>query len=49
VLAWRQGEGQWVSTIAFVPLLFELGEAYQFDWSEEGVPGWLVSTFPSFI
>ena len=34
VRAWRQGEGQLVSTNAFVPLLFELGEAYQFDWSE---------------
>ena len=37
VRAWRQGEGQSVSTNAFVPLLFELGEAYQFDWSEEGL------------
>ncbi|MBC5767494.1 IS21 family transposase [Ramlibacter albus] len=36
VRAWRQGEGQSVSANAFVPLLFELGEAYQFDWSEEG-------------
>jgi len=34
--AWRQGEGQSVSTKAFVPLVFELGEAFQFDWSEEG-------------
>jgi len=33
--AWRQGEGQSVSTNAFVPLSFEQGEAYQFDWSEE--------------
>ncbi len=22
---------------AFVPLTFELGEAFQFDWSEEGL------------
>jgi hypothetical protein len=22
---------------AFVPLSFELGEAFQFDWSEEGL------------
>ena len=33
----RQGEGQSVSTNAFVPLLFELREAYQFDSSEEGL------------
>jgi transposase len=37
VRAWRQGEGQCVSTNAFVPLHFELGEAFQFDWSEEGL------------
>ena len=37
VRAWRQGEGQSVSTKAFVPLAFELGEAFQFDWSEEGL------------
>jgi transposase len=37
VRAWRQGEGQSVSTTAFVPLAFELGEAFQFDWSEEGL------------
>ena len=37
VRAWRQGEGQSVSTNAFVPLTFELGEAFQFDWSEEGL------------
>ena len=24
-------------TNAFVPLVFELGEAFQFDWSEEGM------------
>ena len=34
--AWRQGEGQGAAK-AFVPLSFELGEAYQFDWSEEGL------------
>ena len=37
VRAWRQGEGQSVSTKAFVPLAFELGVAFQFDWSEEGL------------
>ena len=34
---WRLGEGQAVGTGAFVPLAFELGEAFQFDWSEEGL------------
>ncbi len=29
VRAWRQGEGQSISTTAFVPLAFELGEAFQ--------------------
>ena len=37
VRAWRRGEGQSGSTNAFVPLVFELGEAFQFDWSEEGL------------
>jgi transposase len=37
IRAWRQGEGQGVLTRAFVPLAFELGEAFQFDWSEEGL------------
>jgi transposase len=37
IRAWRQGEGQAVKTAAFVPLAFELGEAFQFDWSEEGL------------
>ncbi|MGQ3050268.1 MAG: IS21 family transposase, partial [Roseateles sp.] len=37
IRAWRQGEGQSISTKAFVPLVFELGEAFQFDWSEEGL------------
>ena len=38
IRSWRQGEGQAVTVNAFVPLAFELGEAYQFDWSEEGRP-----------
>lgn len=37
IRAWRQGEGQVLHTMAFVPLAFELGEAFQFDWSEEGL------------
>jgi len=37
VRAWRAREGLAVGTHAFVPLAFELGEAFQFDWSEEGV------------
>jgi transposase len=37
IRAWRQGEGKAVSKSAFVPLQFELGEAFQFDWSEEGL------------
>ena len=37
VRAWRQGEGQGAAMNAFVPLAFELGEAFQFDWSEEGL------------
>ena len=32
---WRGREGKAVH--AFVPLTFELGEAFQFDWSEEGL------------
>ncbi|MEO6320525.1 MAG: IS21 family transposase, partial [Polaromonas sp.] len=32
---WRGREGKTVH--AFVPLKFELGEAFQFDWSEEGM------------
>jgi transposase len=35
VREWRGREGQ--SLKAFVPLLFELGEAFQFDWSDEGM------------
>ena len=34
IRAWRGREGP---TKAFVPLTFELGEAFQFDWSEEGL------------
>jgi len=37
IRAWRQGAGQSVAAKAFVPLNFELGEAFQFDWSEEGL------------
>jgi transposase len=33
---WRASAGA-SATTAFVPLAFELGEAYQFDWSEEGL------------
>lgn len=32
---WRHAEGKTFSTNAFVPLTFGLGEAFQFDWSEE--------------
>ena len=34
---WRAGEGLSVAARAFVPLTFALGEAFQFDWSEEGL------------
>ena len=37
VREWRAGEGLGAATSAFVPLTFELGEAFQFDWSEEGL------------
>ena len=37
VHAWRQGEGQSIFTTAFIPLYFKLGEAFQFDWGEEGL------------
>jgi transposase len=37
IRAWRAGEGLAHTARAFVPLSFELGEAYQFDWSEEGL------------
>ena len=35
IRAWRGREGK--APHAFVPLKFELGEAFQFDWSEEGL------------
>jgi transposase len=34
---WRHAEGKTFSTNAFVALKFALGEAFQFDWSEEGL------------
>ena len=34
---WRDKQGKLISARAFVPLAFELGEAFQFDWSEEGL------------
>ena len=37
IRAWRQGEGQMANVAAYVPLSFGLGEAFQFDWSEEGL------------
>ncbi len=37
VRQWRAGVGQGAATKAFVPLKFALGEAFQFDWSEEGL------------
>ena len=37
IRAWRQGEGQGAAVNAVLPLAFELGEAYQFDWSEESL------------
>jgi transposase len=37
IRAWRQDEGKAVLINAFVPLKFELGDAFQFDWSEEGL------------
>ena len=35
IRAWRTNAGK--DAKAFVPLKFELGEAFQFDWSEEGM------------
>ena len=35
IRAWRASAGKDVK--AFVPLKFDLGEAFQFDWSEEGL------------
>jgi transposase len=37
IRAWRTEAGANVPARAFVPLKFELGEAFQFDWSEEGL------------
>ncbi len=37
IRAWRHDEGKAELTNAFVPLKFELGDAFQFDWSEEGL------------
>src|SRR5574343_221166 len=34
---WRLGVGANAPSRAFVPLKFALGEAFQFDWSEEGL------------
>ncbi len=34
---WRENCGRALASRAFVPLKFELGEAFQFDWSEEGL------------
>ena len=35
IRGWRAGAGKGIT--AYVPLKFELGEAFQFDWSEEGL------------
>ena len=35
IRAWRTSQGGVAVGKAFVPLTFELGEAFQFDWSEE--------------
>jgi transposase len=37
IRAWHLGEGKGAAIKAFVPLSFDLGEAFQFDWSEEGL------------
>jgi transposase len=37
IRAWHEQQGQVTNTSAFVPLSFELGDAFQFDWSEEGL------------
>jgi len=37
IRAWKEGSAANVPSRAFVPLKFELGEAFQFDWSEEGL------------
>jgi transposase len=37
IRTWREEQGKVTATSAFVPLSFEPGEAFQFDWSEEGL------------
>jgi transposase len=37
IRAWRRQEGLAATANAFIPLAFDLGEAYQFDWSDEGM------------
>jgi len=37
VRGWRVAQGKLATTAAFVPLRFAAGEAFQFDWSEEGL------------
>lgn len=37
VRAWRAERGSPAGRAAFVPLTFTWGEAFQFDWSEEGI------------
>jgi transposase len=37
IRAWREEQGKTASVGAFVPMRFELGDAFQFDWSEEGL------------
>lgn len=34
---WREQQGKLSATSAFLPLAFELGHAFQFDWSDEGL------------
>jgi transposase len=36
IRAWRDEQGKVSASSAFVPLSFDLGDAFQFDWSEEG-------------
>ena len=37
VRRWREHAGQATGKAAYIPLKFALGEAFQFDWSEEGL------------
>ena len=37
IRSWRAQQGSVTVAKAYVPLSFELGEAFQFDWSEEGL------------